>query len=72
MIGLLPSHAKTVLFSAVLAALVLAVPAAAQEPPPAAPPEAAPTAPQEPPPRVSLQTSMGAIILELNRERCGA
>ena len=69
MIGLLPSHAKTVLFSAVLAALVLAVPAAAQEPPPAAPPEAAPAAPQDPPPRVSLQTSMGAIILELNRER---
>ena len=61
--------AKTVLAWAFLAALMVAIPAAAQEAAPAAPPEAAPVAPQEPPPRVSLQTSMGQIVLELNRER---
>ena len=68
MIGLPSLHAKNALLSALFVALMLSAPAAAQEPP-AAPPEAAPAAPQEPPPRVSLQTSMGPIILELNRER---
>lgn len=63
MIGLLPL--RTALAYAVLAVLLISVPAAAQEVAPAAPP----AAPQEPPPRVSLQTSMGQIILELNRER---
>ena len=51
------------------AALLLSAPAFAQEATPAPAPEAAPAAPQEPPPRVSLQTSMGQIVLELNRER---
>ncbi len=51
------------------AAFLLSASAFAQEAPPAAAPEAAPAAPQEPPPRVSLQTSMGQIVLELNRER---
>ena len=50
-------------------ALLLFSPAFAQEAPPAAAPEAPPATPQEPPPRVSLQTSMGQIVLELNRER---
>lgn len=70
MIGPRPLHAaKTALLSAFIAALMLSVPAAAQEPPPTPAPEAAPAAPQEPPPRVSLQTSMGPVVLELNRER---
>ena len=71
MIGLLRLPSAGTLFPAVLlgAALVLSAPVYAQEPPPAAAPEPAPAAPQEPPPRVSLQTSMGPIILELNRER---
>jgi peptidyl-prolyl cis-trans isomerase A (cyclophilin A) len=70
MSGLLPVHAaKTALLAAVLAGLMFSGPAAAQEAPPAPVPEAGPAAPQEPPPRVSLQTSMGAIVLELNRER---
>jgi cyclophilin family peptidyl-prolyl cis-trans isomerase len=68
--GLLaPRAAKAALVCAVFAALMVSVPAAAQEAAPTAAPEAAPTAPQEPPPRVSLQTSMGQVILELNRER---
>lgn len=61
--GLFPLRAA--LAYAVLAALLISVPAPAQEVAPAVPP----AAPQEPPPRVSLQTSMGQIILELNRER---
>lgn len=65
--GLLP---KTAALTAVVAVLLFAGPVAAQEAPPAPAPEAAaPSAPQEPPPRVSLQTSMGQIVLELNRER---
>jgi len=48
---------------------MFSLPAYAQDAPQAAAPPAPPSAPQEPPPRVSLQTSMGAIILELNRER---
>jgi cyclophilin family peptidyl-prolyl cis-trans isomerase len=71
MIGCLrrPSAGST--FGPILlgAAFLLSAAAFAQEAPPAAAPEAAPAAPQEPPPRVSLQTSMGQIILELNRER---
>jgi cyclophilin family peptidyl-prolyl cis-trans isomerase len=68
--GLLPLRAaRNTLVCAVLAALVVTIPAAAQEAVPAAPSDAAPSAPQEPPPRVSLQTSMGQIILELDRER---
>jgi cyclophilin family peptidyl-prolyl cis-trans isomerase len=51
------------------AALLASATSSAQETPPAAAPEATPAAPQEPPPRVSLQTSMGQIVLELNRER---
>jgi hypothetical protein len=51
------------------AALLLSASAFAQEAPPAAAPEAAPAAPQEQQPRVSLQTSMGQIVLELDRER---
>ena len=46
--------------------LLISLPAAAQEAP--RPGRAGPR-PQEPPPRVSLQTSMGQIVLELNRER---
>src|SRR5262245_15968563 len=53
----------------VAAAFLFSASAFAQEPPAAAPSEAPPAAPQEPPPRVSLQTSMGQIVLELNRER---
>lgn len=58
-------------FLAVLlgAAFLMSATAFAQEAPPAASPQATPAAPQEPPPRVSLQTSMGQIVLELNRER---
>ena len=53
---------RATLASMVLAALLISVPASSQEAAPAA-------APQEPQPRVSLQTSMGHIVLELNRER---
>lgn len=71
MIGLLRlSHASAAFIPVVVgAAFLLSASAFAQEAPPAAAPEAAPAAPQEPPPRVSLQTSMGQIVLELNRER---
>jgi cyclophilin family peptidyl-prolyl cis-trans isomerase len=51
------------------AVLLLSASGFAQEAAPVAAPEAAPAAPQEPPPRVSLQTSMGQVVLELNRER---
>ena len=50
-------------------ALALSTSVFGQEPPPAATPETPPAASQEPPPRVALQTSMGQIVLELNRER---
>ena len=66
MIGFLRSLLPVVVVGA---AFLLSASAFAQEAPPAAAPEAAPAAPQEPPPRVSLQTSMGQIVLELNRER---
>lgn len=58
-------------FLAVLlgATLLLSAPMLAQEAPSAPAPQAPPAAPQEPPPRVSLQTSMGQIVLELNKER---
>jgi peptidyl-prolyl cis-trans isomerase B (cyclophilin B) len=70
MFGLLrSSRAIAVLPLVVGAAFLLSASAFAQDVPPAAAPEAAPAAPQEPPPRVSLQTSMGQIVLELNRER---
>jgi cyclophilin family peptidyl-prolyl cis-trans isomerase len=70
MSGLFPLHARIAFFAAAIAALVFSLPAAAQEPPPAAALEAvASAAPQEPPPRVALQTSMGTIVLALNRER---
>lgn len=70
MSGLFPLHARTAFFAAAIAALVFSLPAAAQEPPQTAAPEAvASAAPQEPPPRVALQTSMGTIVLALNRER---
>ena len=71
MIGLLPwLRVRTVFLPVVVgAALLLSASAFAQDAPPAAAPEAAPAAPQEPPPQVSLQTSMGQIVLELNRER---
>src|SRR5688572_25841385 len=65
MIGFLRSLLPVV----VSAAFLLSASAFAQEAPAAAAPEAAPAAPQEPPPRVSLQTSMGQIVLELDRER---
>ena len=61
--------ARTLSLLVMLGATLLSVSVSAQEPPPPAAPEAAPAAPQEPPPRVSLQTSMGQIVLELNRER---
>ena len=64
------AFARTLFVPIVLGAtILLSTSAAAQEAPQAAPPEAAPAAPQEPMPRVSLQTSMGQIVLELNRER---
>ena len=71
MIGLLRlSHVRTAFLPVVAgAAFFLSASAFAQDAPPAAAPEAAPAAPQEPPPRVSFQTSMGQIVLELNRER---
>jgi len=71
MIGLLRRSAARNLFLPLLVGATPAMSASvfAQEAPPAAAPEATPTAPQEPPPRVSLQTSMGQIVLELNRER---
>ncbi len=70
MSGLFPSHAKTALLCAVLAALVFSLPAAAQEPPPAAAPEAVHRPLRRNRRRASrLQTSMGTIVLELNRER---
>ena len=71
MIGLLQSSSLRNAFAPVLlgAALLLSASAFAQEAPPAAAPEPPPAAPQEAPPRVSLQTSMGQIVLELNRER---
>jgi cyclophilin family peptidyl-prolyl cis-trans isomerase len=71
MIGFLQSsRARPALLPVVVgAAFLLAASAFAQEAAPAPAPEAAPPAPQEPPPRVSLQTSMGQIMLELNRER---
>jgi cyclophilin family peptidyl-prolyl cis-trans isomerase len=71
MIGFLrwPSARNALLSVFLGAALLMSVSVSAQEPPPAAAPAPPPAAPQEPPPRVSLQTSMGQIILELNRER---
>ena len=71
MIGFLRlPHARAAFLPVVVgAAFLLSASAFAQETPPVAAPEAAPTAPQEPPPRVSLQTSMGQIVLELDRER---
>lgn len=71
MIGFLRSpHAKTAFLPLLAgAAFLLSASAFAQEPPPAAAPEAAPDASQEPPPRVSIQTSMGPVVLELDRER---
>ena len=63
------SATRSVIACTFLAAFLVLGPAAAQDAAPAAPPDAAPATPQEPPPRVSLQTSMGQIILELNRER---
>jgi len=63
MIG--PATRNVVLSFLLGATLLLSASSSAQETPPAAAPEAAPAAP----PRVSLQTSMGPIILELNRER---
>lgn len=67
MIGCLQScHARTLFVSIVVgAAFLLSASAFAQD----AAPAAAPAAPQQPPPQVSLQTSMGQILLELNRER---
>ena len=67
MIG--PATANLVLALLLGATLLVSATSSAQETPPAAAPEAPPAAPQEPPPRVSLQTSMGQIVLELNRER---
>ena len=67
MIG--PSTTNVVLALLLGATLLVSATSSAQETPPAAAPEAPPAAPQEPPPRVSLQTSMGQIVLELNRER---
>jgi len=67
MIG--PAPANLVLALLLGATLLVSATSSAQETPPAAAPEAPPAAPQEPPPRVSLQTSMGQIVLELNRER---
>jgi len=67
MIG--PATANLVLALLLSATLLVSATSSAQETPPAAAPEAPPAAPQEPPPRVSLQTSMGQIVLELNRER---
>ena len=67
MIG--PATANLVLALLLGATLLVSATSSAQETPPAAASEAAPAAPQEPPPRVSLQTSMGQIVLELNRER---
>ena len=71
MVGLLPLHsARNALLPVLLGvALLFAAPLSAQEPPPAAVPEPPPAAPQEPPPRVSLQTSMGQVVLELDRQR---
>jgi len=71
MIGFLRlSHARAAFLPLVVgAAIALSASAFAQEVPPAPAPEAAPAVPQDPPPRVSLQTSMGQIVLELNRER---
>jgi cyclophilin family peptidyl-prolyl cis-trans isomerase len=72
MIGFLQRPpARTVLLPVILgAALLMSASAFAQDAPPAAAaPEPPPAAPQEPPPRVSLQTSMGQIVLELNKER---
>ena len=67
MIG--PSTTNIVFALLLSATLLVSATSSAQETPPAAAPEAAPAVPQEPPPRVSLQTSMGQIVLELNRER---
>jgi len=70
MIGLLawPSARNALLPALVGAALLLSAPVAAQEL--AAPAqEPPPVAAREPPPRVSLQTSMGPIVLELDRQR---
>src|SRR5262245_28565475 len=71
MIGFLRSSRarRAVLPVVIAAACLLSASAFAQEVPPAPAPEAAPLAPSEPPPRVSLQTSMGQIVLELDRER---
>ena len=71
MIGFLAlSHARAAVFPVVVGAILLmSASVSAQEAPPAAAPDAAPSAPQEPPPRVSVQTSMGQIVLELDRER---
>ncbi len=67
MIG--PSTRNVVLAFLLGATLLMSATSSAQETPSPAAPEATPAAPQEPPPRVSLQTSMGQIVLELNRER---
>src|SRR5262245_34170871 len=63
MIGLRQRPLATRFFLPALlgAALLFSPPASAQEPPAAAA--------QEPPPRVALQTSMGQIVLELDRQR---
>src|SRR5262245_50381230 len=50
-------------------ALLVSAPVGAQDQPPATPQEPPPAAAQEPSPRVALQTSMGQIVLELDRQR---